>query len=159
VTTHVRPVAVRIRSAIPEDLDAVRGVFRRSSLSVEPFKEALLADPGVLELSDRGVAEGRTRVAVWTDGAIVGFITSASLGGAELELEDLFVDPDWMGQGVARRLVGDLVAEARRAGITSITVTANPYAEPFYRRMGFVRSHEVDTRFGPAPCMRLRVPD
>ncbi len=144
-----------IRTGERQDFVALRRLFRRSSLSVEPFREALLAHPETLELSDKAVAEGRTRVAVSADGAILGFITFLPLGGAVLELEDLFVDPDSMRQGVARSLVEDLTAAANRDGINSIEVTANPYAVDFYRSVGFVHMHDTETKLGPAPRMRL----
>lgn len=148
---------MEIRTGAPTDFVALRRLFRRSSLSVEPYREALLAHPEALELSDSSVAEGRTRVAVAPDGAIVGFITVLSVGGSMLELEDLFVDPDWMRKGVARRLVEDLKTAALRNGIASIEVTANPYAVAFYRSVGFVHMHDTNTKFGPAPRMQLVV--
>ncbi len=151
--------SIEIRTGAPGDLTALRCLFRRSSLSVKAFREELLADPEALELSDTAVAEGRTRVAVAADGAIVGFVTFLPLGGLVLELEDLFVDPDWMRQGVARQLVDDLTAAAKRDGITCIEVTANPYAVAFYRSVGFVYMHDTDTKLGPAPRMRLLLPD
>jgi len=108
-----------------------------------------------LEWPDSGVADGRTRVAITADGAAVGFITSLSTDSSVLEVLDLFVDPDWMRRGVARRLIGDLVQTARLAGIARIEVTANPHADGFYRSAGFVVFDECETRFGPAVRMQL----
>ncbi|MGA2924676.1 MAG: GNAT family N-acetyltransferase [Solirubrobacteraceae bacterium] len=145
----------RIRAAELDDLPALRRVYRSSSLSVERFREILLANPETLELSGQAVIEGRTRVAVGTNGEILGFITGLSLRESVLELEDLFVDPRWMRRGVARRLVEDLAAAARRDRVTVIEVTANPAAVAFYRSVGFVHLHDTETRFGPAPRMQL----
>ena len=36
-------------------------------------------------------------------------------------------------------------------------MTANPHAMPFYRSVGFVDDGVAETRFGPAPRMRLSV--
>ena len=74
-----------------------------------------------------------------------------------LELDDLFVDPDWMGRGIGRRLVLDVVDLARADGATRIDVEANPHALTFYRRVGFEGVGEVDTQFGTAIMMRLTV--
>ena len=52
------------------------------------------------------------QVAVGADDEILGFITTLPLDACALEIEDLFVDPDWMRTGVASRLVEDLVATA-----------------------------------------------
>ena len=71
------------------------------------------------------------QVAVGADDEILGFITTLPLDACALEIEDLFVDPDWMRTGVASRLVEDLVATASRNGVLRIAVTANPHANAF----------------------------
>lgn len=149
---------VRIRAGSVTDLPALRALFRRSSLHNEGDRELLLAHPEALELSDAGITEGRTRVAVRADNTIVGFITTLALGESVLEIEDLFVEPNWMRKGVASHLVEDLIAAALRSGVRRIEVTANPHANAFYRSVGFIRDHDTETQFGPAPrmCLCLR---
>jgi GNAT superfamily N-acetyltransferase len=150
---------VRIRTAVPEDLPALRGLFRRSSLSNGGDRDALLANPDALVLAEDSVADGRTRVAVGADGTILGFATALPVEDSTLELEDLFVDPDWMRQGIATRLMSDLIAQARSTKVTRLTVTANPHALAFYRSAGFTQLHDVETRFGPGSRMELAIPD
>jgi hypothetical protein len=84
---------VRIRTAVPEDLRVLGDLYRRSSLSNEGDRDALLANPDVLQLADDNVVQGRTRVAVAAGGTIVGFATGLAREDATVELEDLFVDP------------------------------------------------------------------
>jgi len=146
---------VRVRTGTPADLPVLRGLFRRSSLSNEGDREALLANPHTLEFSGEGLAEGRTRVAVGVDGTIVGFTTSVALGRSVQEVEDMFVDPVRQRRGIGRQLMQDLVTTARRAGVARIEVTANPHAEAFYRSVGFVRTHGLEMEFGPASRMEL----
>jgi hypothetical protein len=50
----INPV-LRIATAVPGDIDVMRRLFRRSSLSNEGDRAKLLANPDVLELSDRCV--------------------------------------------------------------------------------------------------------
>jgi GNAT superfamily N-acetyltransferase len=142
-----------IRDAVPGDMGALRDVFHRSSLASDGDRIDLLAHPDALELSDLAVVQGRTRAAV-SDGVMAGFATWISAGEA-MEIEDLFVDPDWMRNGVGRALVLDLIAIARGRGVRRVEVTANEDARAFYMRVGFVASHDVETRFGPAPRMHL----
>ena len=146
---------VRIRAACARDLPALRVLFRRSSLSNEGDRDLLLARPEVLELTDEGITEGRTQVAVGAEGEIRGFITTRWLDVCALEIEDLFVDPDWMRTGVASRLVEDLMATASRNGVRRIEVTANPHANAFYGHVGFVQGHDTETRLGGAARMYL----
>jgi GNAT superfamily N-acetyltransferase len=144
-----------IRDATLADMPVLADLFRRSSLTNDRDRANLLAHPEVLELPDAAVTEGRTRAATSAN-VIVGF--ASWLGsGTVLELEDLFVDPDWMRQGIGRALVRDLVEMARRRGTRRIEVTANPDALAFYQSVGFVAAGEAHTEFGPAPRMRLAV--
>jgi GNAT superfamily N-acetyltransferase len=147
--------AVTIRGAEPADMDALSAVFRRSSLSIEADRAHLLAHPEALELAGTAVSEGRTRAAV-AGGCIIAFASWLRDGDA-LELDDLFVDPDWMGQGVGLALVEDVVAQARSLGLRRVQVIANPSALGFYARAGFGGADEIATRFGPAIRMRLEL--
>ena len=147
--------AVAIRDACPADMTALREVFRRASLSNEGDRPNLLAHPEVLELSDDAVTDGRTRVAD-ADGSVIGFATWLGTGDVT-EIEDLFVDPDWMRRGVGRALVLDLIALAQRRGVRRIEVTGNPHARTFYERVGFTCDHEVDTLLGPGLRMHLEL--
>ena len=146
---------VLIRDAVVGDMTALRNVYRRSSLSNEGDRPNLVAHPEVLEYSDRAVREGRTRAAV-ADGEIAGFGSWLGAGDA-IEIEDLFVDPDWMRQGIGRALVLDLIAIARGRGTGRVEVTANQHALAFYEQAGFVVYREDATMFGPSPRMRLDV--
>ena len=86
-----------IRDAAPEDIPRLGDIFRRASLHNEGDREVLLAHPEVLEFEPLCVHENRTRVAV-EEARVVGFATTTR-GGDYFELDDLFVDPDWMRRG------------------------------------------------------------
>jgi GNAT superfamily N-acetyltransferase len=128
-------------------MTALRDVFRRSSLSNDDDRAKLLAHPEVFELSDEGANDGRTRVAE-VGGRVIGFATWVGTGDVT-EIEDLFVDPDWMRGGVGRALVHDLIVLAQRRGVRRVEVTGNPHARAFYERVGFTYDHDVDTPLGP----------
>jgi N-acetylglutamate synthase-like GNAT family acetyltransferase len=135
----------------------LRRIFRSASLSNEHDREVLLANSEALELSATGVREGRTRVATTRDGTIAGFVTVVPVTSSVLELEDLFVDPDWMRRGVGRRLVSEVAAHARGQGITHLQVTANPHADAFYRNAGFIHLYDTETELGSGSRMELVV--
>jgi len=142
-----------LRDAVPGDMETLRDLFRRSALSNDADRPHLLAHPDALDLSELPVTQGRTRAAL-AQGRVVGFATWASAAGS-MEIEDLFVDPQWMRQGAGRMLVTDLIERARAAGLRRIEVTANEQALGFYARLGFVAGADAQTRFGPAPRMSL----
>jgi ribosomal protein S18 acetylase RimI-like enzyme len=145
-------VKVVIRDAVAADLPALRDIFRRASLTNESDREALLAHPEVLELDDSLLDAGGTRVAE-IDGLSAGFAT-VIVTGDDAELDDLFVAPEQMGNGIGRMLVLDSCSVAAASGARHVAVTANPAARQFYERVGFEYEGEADTRFGPAVRMR-----
>ena len=144
-----------IRLGVPADLPAAAGVYRRASLSNAGDRDNLLAHPEFLILGPEGLAEGRTYVAE-EDGSVVGFASWAEAGGS-LELEDLFVDPDWRRRGIATALVGRIVDVLRARGAECLVVTANPHAGEFYSAAGFIDCGVAETDFGAAPRMRLAI--
>ena len=146
---------VSIRHAVSADAGALGDVYRRSSLSNEGDRAALLSHPEALEFSDLAVKEHRVRVAV-IDDRIVGFVTLLATGQTG-ELEDLFVDPDWMLHGIGRTLVLDAVETAREQGLTRVEVTANPHARSFYEKVGFIMNGTTQTPFGPGHRMYIPV--
>lgn len=51
-------------------------------------------------------------------------------------LEDLWVEPEWMGKGVGARLFRHAAEHARRDGATALEWEAEPNAIGFYEKMG-----------------------
>ena len=143
-----------IRNAIVEDAAALADVFRRSSLSNEADRENLLANPELLEYREILIPAGLTRLAVADQGHVAGFV-SFSIRARTCEVRGLFVDPDFMGQGVAKALLADLLVIVRRHRVLLVEVTANLAAKGLYEKVGFVPVGEEATQFGPAPRMRL----
>jgi GNAT superfamily N-acetyltransferase len=142
-----------IRAAEAADLEGLRDVFRRASLSNAGDRAALLAHPEVLVWPGDALAAGGTTVAV-QDGTVVGFATVLPAGDG-VELDDLFVAPERMRQGVARRLIGAVRHAAEAAGAGYVEVTGNQHAMAFYTSVGFRPVGEAQTRFGPALRLRL----
>jgi GNAT superfamily N-acetyltransferase len=55
-------------------------------------------------------------------------------------LEHLWVRPEWHGRGLGRALFGEAVRLAQATGATELRIKADPNAEPFYLKMGAVRT-------------------
>lgn len=150
------PVAdVRVRQAVNADASVLGDLFRRSSLANPGDRASLLAHPDALEFSGEALKEQRVRVAI-VDDRIVGFATVVATGRVG-ELEDLFVDPDWMRRGVGRALVVDAIDIARDQGLSRINVMANEHALGFYKNVGFVYDGTSRLRFGTGHRMHIDV--
>lgn len=147
-------LAAVIRDADERDLHALQDVFWRASMSNEGDRALLSAHPEFLELTAREIVAGRTRVVLDGD-QTVGFSTT-STHDDRLELDSLFVHPDWMRHGLASALVRDAVDFARANGIAAIEVTGNDHARAFYDHAGFV-AVGVEMTPGGVSAARLRL--
>ncbi|MGH9006737.1 MAG: GNAT family N-acetyltransferase [Acidimicrobiales bacterium] len=148
-------LSVEVRDARADEFEVLRGVYRRSSLSVEATREVLLALPDVLVLPAR-IDGATSRVAVGDDGRILGFATGVRTA-AHVELDDLFVEPELQRRGVGRALIEDIATGAWADGMARVEVTANPAAEVFYAKTGFVAVGDVATEFGLGVRMVLEL--
>jgi len=130
-----------VRRALPADAEVVTGLIERairiSTAGAYP------ADAVEAWATGRTVEAVRAMIGV-TDG-FVATVGDAVVGWANLdgdEVDQLYVDPDAGGQGVARRLYETIEALARANGLDQLTAVASLRAEPAFHRFGF---REVDT--------------
>jgi ribosomal protein S18 acetylase RimI-like enzyme len=149
-------MAFAIRSSVPDDLQRLRSIYRRASLSNAGDRQALLDNPQFLELPPNAVVEGRTRVAESSSGEVVGFATLEA-SATKAELVDLFVDPASTRMGVARALIDDAKSILRSVGIRTLEVTANGHALAFYQEVGFEVIGRETTPLGSGWRMRSTV--
>jgi GNAT superfamily N-acetyltransferase len=77
-------------------------------------------------------------VAEWA-GTVAGFLGLVQLEG-DWFLEHLWVRPDYQGRGLGRALFSAAVRLARELGATELLIKSDPNAEPFYLKMGAVRT-------------------
>ena len=75
-------------------------------------------------------------------------------------LDDLFVEPAAMGQGVGKRLWRHAVSTARKLGCSEMVWQSDPQAEGFYLAMGARRAGDSESTVTPGrmlPLMRFRL--
>lgn len=91
--------------------------------------------PDDIDLAEwaRRRAAAATRVAE-IDGRVVGFTDLDGAGHVDM----LFVHPSFGRRGIASALFETVLADARQAGLTALTVDASLTARAFFERNGFV---------------------
>jgi len=140
-----------IRDAVVDDETALRDLFRRSSLSNERDREALLAHPEALEYTAFAFTQRRIRVAV-EDDDVVGFAAfslASRIHRAQRPLRGSGLHGPWHRPGVGGRCRGDLPKPRGRTGRGD----GERGCSGFYEKAGFTFDGEVATRFGTAPRM------
>jgi GNAT superfamily N-acetyltransferase len=78
-------------------------------------------------------------------GRVVGFY-ALERDGASFRLDNLFLAPSAIGNGLGRQLFEHAVQEARALGAAELLIEADPNAEGFYRHMGAQRIGETVSR-------------
>ena len=127
----------RIRLARVEEAPALSELCVRSK-AAWGYDEAFMALARVvLEVSPEQIAAGDVWVATAADGSVAGIV---ALGPSEepntLDLDKLFVEPQWIRNGVGRVMLARAIIEARRRGADRLTILADPNAAGFYERNG-----------------------
>ena len=130
---------IEIRRAAAADAPAIAEVFLDSFHATYAFPLAHTDDEVRAWIRDRVVPGMETWVAA-DDGQIVGLMVVAPGW-----LEQLYLAPDRLGEGIGSRLVA-LAKERSPAGLQLWTFQVNQRARRFYERHGFVAVEETDDR-------------
>src|SRR5215207_2696166 len=130
---------VTIRTFEPRDAEAVSALIRRT------MRESNSRDYPLDQLQPlidyfspekvRRLGQERVCLVAEANGQTIG---TAALDGAELAT--FFVLPEYQGQGIGAQLLTAIEAQARRQGITHITVDSSLTGAAFYARMGYLRT-------------------
>lgn len=140
-----------VRRALPDERLDLEALQRRASMALSEYREQLEAHPDAIHLAPEQIEFGDVLVAE-ANGKILGFaVLEISEGRAELD--GLFVEPEHWRKRIGSALVEAVIREARRKGLTVLTVVASPSARAFYERCGFTVEDATETRFGPAWTM------
>jgi GNAT superfamily N-acetyltransferase len=145
-----------IRPARPDEREGLIDLQRRASLMWDEDRDALLAEPDVIDLPADQIAGGHVFV-LEEAGAVLGFGVVLPRDDCDAELDGLFVEPDAWGRGIGRRLMDHAVELARGRGCHALKVVANKRALGFYETCGFGALGEVPTRFSPGVAMVRRL--
>ena len=144
-----------IRRARPVESPVISDLAFRSKAHWGYDQEFLESCREDLTLSPREVTDKPVYVLVGDDGTIAGFYSLDPAEDGRVELDDLFVDPTFIGKGGGRRLWEHAVAKARDLGFRELIIQSDPHAEGFYRAMGAVGAGERESTVTPGRMLPL----
>ena len=142
---------IRLRPARPAEADLLSELALRSK-GYWDYDQVFL-DSCRAELTIRpDEVPGRCIVVAEAAGQILGFY---SVDGHPPvgELGNMWVEPEWIGTGVGRRLQHAMTT-AQKAGFVTLRIGADPGAEGFYRAMGAQRIAQRPLPPFPVACCR-----
>jgi GNAT superfamily N-acetyltransferase len=136
ITMKSKPDVIT-RAATSADIGGVTDVFLRARKELMPFAPLAHTDYAVCRwIADWLIPTGRVTVATGAQGLIVG-MAATSEGDGVLWLDQLYVFPSMVGQGIGTRLLAEVVSNARFP-IHLHCFAENTRARAFYERRGFV---------------------
>jgi GNAT superfamily N-acetyltransferase len=132
--TDERPGPAHIRPAVPAEGERLReiAIAAKSYWGYDPGRVrewAALGDfsPDGLREKEVYVAEAGGRAVAWA--ALIG-------RGESMWLDDLWVDPGWIGHGIGTLLFSHVLDRARGLGGRRLEWEAEPNAVGFYEKLG-----------------------
>ena len=129
-------IGVHIRRACEADAAQLSELAFRSKASNgydDRFMEACRAE---LTIRPADFAKRDFWIAENDAGAILGFAGLWHVADGLVEVDPIYVEPAIKGQGVGQILWRQLEEHARTTGASKIGLDSDPFAVPFYQRMG-----------------------
>jgi GNAT superfamily N-acetyltransferase len=148
-----------IRRAHPAEAGALSALALRSKAHWGYDVEFMAACRDDLTISANEIASSPVYVFDGVDSPS-GFYRLLLRDDGVAELDDLFVEPAAMGQGVGKRLWRHAVATAAHLGSSEMVWQSDPQAEGFYLAMGARRAGESESTVMPGrmlPLMRFQL--
>jgi GNAT superfamily N-acetyltransferase len=134
---HHFPARMQIRRAVAEECETLSALALRAKGHWGYTTAQLEIWRPILTISGEAVVAHPTFVAQ-VDAEIAGFYSLLRFG-ARWELDNLWVAPERVRQGVGRALLAHALETAAAGGAGELHIDADPHAEAFYRACGALR--------------------
>ncbi len=90
---------------------------------------------------------------------IVGYYSYFNLDENTVKLDSLFILPTYIGKGLGNILMNDFINRVKRAESKKIILDADPNAQKFYEKFGFIEVGQIETAINDRylPIMELKL--
>ena len=91
--------------------------------------------------------------------SLIGYYSYFKLNEIDIKMENLFIEPKYIGQGYGKFLMSDFLQRIKEAGFKKVTLDADPNAEKFYSYIGFhiVGQLECSVKDRFLPIMEMEI--
>ncbi|GAB3011846.1 GNAT family N-acetyltransferase [Bowmanella dokdonensis] len=128
---------IKIRSARPEEAEELSKLALRSKGYWSYSADFLAACEEELRVSSAQLSDSHWHCLVAElDSELLGYALLDGRLSQNWELEALFVEPDWIGKGIGRRLMDAVKELMRQTGVTRLVIQGDPNADAFYLAAG-----------------------
>ena len=93
------------------------------------------------------------------DNLTIGYYSYVHLNKNEVELDNLFVLPNYIGSGFGKLLLNDFLNRIRHTEIKKVILESEPNTEKFYDSFGFIKIGQKETTIKDRylPIMELKM--
>ena len=141
-----------IKRALPSDHSVLTEITMDGKAFWGYSKEQLSNWENDLTITEKYLLENETYKLI-LNGEIIGYYSFLKLTENHLKLDYLFLFQNFIGKGFGQLLLNDFLERAKRMNIIDIILEADPNAENFYKKFGFVtydqRESSINGRFLP----------
>jgi predicted N-acetyltransferase YhbS len=135
---------IRIRSARREESAALTALCIRSKAHWGYDADFMRSSAIALTITPSMIDEGRVLVAEDQHANLVGVAAVEKMDSeGKFDLARLFVQPSAIRSGIGRTLFQAVVRLVEIEGGTRLSILSDPFAEPFYERLGAVKTGEA----------------
>ncbi|GAA3790039.1 GNAT family N-acetyltransferase [Corallibacter vietnamensis] len=112
-----------------------------------------------LTISKDYITEKEVYKLIDSENKIIGYYSYFLINEVKVKLENLFVEPKFIGCGYGKMLMNDFIERIRKTRTEKIILDSDPNAENFYKKIGFKVIGKLETsiknRF--LPIMELKI--
>lgn len=121
-------------------------------------KETLLKWDDLLTISKEYIEKNNV-VKLLDNGEIIGYYSFFKTEENVLKLDNLFILPEYIGTGLGKILMNNFLDHAKNQGVEKISLDAEPKAEEFYAKFGFITVGKLETLIKDRylPIMELKL--
>jgi N-acetylglutamate synthase-like GNAT family acetyltransferase len=138
-------VALRIRQARRDECYALTEIAMRSKAHWGYSAEFMAHVRADLEVRPEKFMPGFHVYVLETENEMIGFYSLRPENAESVILEDLFIEPQYIGCGYGKQFWDHSLAVAQSLGFRKLTLISDPYAEPSYPHQGAVRIGETES--------------
>jgi len=149
---------MKIEKANINDNEILTEITKRSEAYWGYSEEQILKWNDNLTIS-KDYIENNYAFKLLSDNKIIGYYSYIITEKKNVKLDNLFVLPEYIGQGFGKYLINDFLKRMRNEKFEKIILDSEPNAEEFYLKIGFKKIGEFETsiknRFMPIMEMNL----
>jgi predicted N-acetyltransferase YhbS len=135
---------MKIVRATTEDHTALTAITKRSKAFWNYEQQQLEEWAELLTITPDYILSHETYKLILEE-EIIGYYSVVKIDLQTIKIDNLFVLPEFIGQGLGRKLMDDILEKAALKKYGFIILDSDPNAEAFYRRFGFVKIGQIET--------------